>query len=180
MTRVGPMSPNVHSWQGIRCSVEKSAHVNSFAWILCIVEQEFATVPTLYVSNSFPLMDYLLLLFLCVFYQSFFIFRNIILTTFYFSVYNSSILSITPNTFYVSTYFFLRSVQLCLQLLHRELIILFSPLRRFFSHTNIKTIGHPFGFHGLRFLKPSYVSIVALLPSPEGIGDSLYRFISII
>jgi hypothetical protein len=39
-------------------------------------------------------------------------------------------------------------------------------------------IGHHFGFHGLRFLKPSYVSIVALLPRPEGIGDSLYRFIS--
>nr|DAQ74301.1 MAG TPA: hypothetical protein [Caudoviricetes sp.] len=28
---------------------------------MCIVEQELATVPTLYVSNSFPLMDYLLL-----------------------------------------------------------------------------------------------------------------------
>ena len=41
-----------------------------------------------------------------------------------------------------------------------------------------KTIGHHFGFHGLRFLKPSYVSIVALLPRPEGVGDSLYRFIS--
>ena len=32
--------------------------------------------------------------------------------------------------------------------------------------------------HERRFLKPSYVSIVALLPRPEGIGDSLYRFIS--
>ena len=42
----------------------------------------------------------------------------------------------------------------------------------------VQTIGHHFGFHGLRFLKPSYVSIVALLPRPEGIGDSLYRFIS--
>ena len=40
----------------------------------------------------------------------------------------------------------------------------------------IKQIGHHFGFHGLRLLKPSYVSIVALLPRPEGIGDSLYRF----
>jgi len=39
-------------------------------------------------------------------------------------------------------------------------------------------IGHHFGFHGLRFLKPSCVSIAALLPRPEGIGDSLYRFIS--
>ena len=45
----------------IRCSVEKSSKVNSFSAILCIVLQEFATVPTLYVSNSFPLMDYLLL-----------------------------------------------------------------------------------------------------------------------
>ena len=45
----------------IRCSVEKSSKVNSFSSILCIVLQEFATVPTLYVSNSFPLMDYLLL-----------------------------------------------------------------------------------------------------------------------
>ena len=51
------------------------------------------------------------------------------------------------------------------------------PLYDFFTH-KYKTIGHHFGFHGLRFLKPSYVSIVALLPRPEGIGDSLYRFIS--
>ena len=47
-----------------------------------------------------------------------------------------------------------------------------------FATHKYKTIGHHFGFHGLRFLKPSYVSIVALLPRPEGIGDSLYRFIS--
>ena len=44
------------------------------------------------------------------------------------------------------------------------------------SFTMIKIIGHHFGFHGLRFLKPSYVSIVALLPRPEDIGDSLYSF----
>ena len=37
----------------LRCSQLKSSSVNSFAWILCIVLQEFATVPTLYVSNSF-------------------------------------------------------------------------------------------------------------------------------
>ena len=41
-----------------------------------------------------------------------------------------------------------------------------------------KTIGHHFGFHGLRVLKTSYVSIVALFPCPAGLGDSLYRFIS--
>ncbi len=92
-----------------RCSWLKSSSVNSLSAILCIVLQEFATVLILYVSYSFPLMDYLLLLF-CV--------------------------------------------------------------------LKYKTIGHHFGFHGLRFLKPSYVSIVALLPRPEGIGDSLYRFIS--
>nr|DAJ72116.1 MAG TPA: hypothetical protein [Caudoviricetes sp.] len=46
------------------------------------------------------------------------------------------------------------------------------------SFTMIFIIGHHFGFHGLRFLKPSCVSIAALLPRPEGIGDSLYRFIS--
>ena len=57
------------------------------------------------------------------------------------------------------------------------LYILHSPFYSFFTH-KYKTIGHHFGFHGLRFLKPSYVSIVALLPRPEGIGDSLYRFIS--
>ena len=48
----------------------------------------------------------------------------------------------------------------------------------YFANTTTQTIGHHFGFHGIRFLKPSYVSIVALLPRPEGIGDSLYRFIS--
>ena len=31
-------------------------------------------------------------------------------------------------------------------------------------------------FNALRFLKCDYVSIVALLPRPEGIGDSRYRF----
>ena len=36
-----------------KCSYEKSSSANSFAWILCIVLQLFATVPTLYVSNSF-------------------------------------------------------------------------------------------------------------------------------
>ena len=36
-----------------KCSWLKSSAVNSLSAILCMVEQLFATVPTLYVSNSF-------------------------------------------------------------------------------------------------------------------------------
>ena len=44
------------------------------------------------------------------------------------------------------------------------------------SFTITEVIGHHFGFQRLRFLKSRCVSIAALLPRPEGIGDSLYRF----
>ena len=45
-------SPNVID-STVKCSQLKSSNVNSLFAILCIVEQELATVPTLYVSYSF-------------------------------------------------------------------------------------------------------------------------------
>ena len=51
----------------------------------------------------------------------------------------------------------------------------FFPIRGL-SFTIAEAIGHHFGFQRLRFLKSRCVSIAALLPRPEGIGDSLYRF----
>jgi len=38
---------------GLNWGVIACIYVNSLEWILCIVLHEFATVPTLYVSNSF-------------------------------------------------------------------------------------------------------------------------------
>lgn len=73
---------------------------------------------------------------------------------------------------------------LLMNLVHRRTTIRNSPdlvSIKFFpinglSFTTAITVGHHFGFQGIRFLKPCCVSIAALLPRPEGIGDSLYRF----